>query len=1249
MADFRLGRLKFNWRGDWAASTAYVIDDIVKFGANTYVCTTNHTSVANEANWYSTDLSNWSLQSEGVRSRGEYSNGTYYKVNDLVKFGNTQFRVLTGFASTVGFATFVGSAFATEYVSGFLSEGQWNPSTEYQIGDVITYNGSSYVAITTAPAGEVPVEYIDTKWQVLSEGINGSGISTYSDNNTYYRGDLVQIGGDIYRLVVGTASSINPVGSASTIWAPFNTGLNYVGSYNTTTTYYKGSVVEYASSSYVGVGTQAILNVTPGTDASKWAALAIGDSNAVLTTVGDLLYRDASSPTRLAIGHTGYALGVSTTGVPEWTVIGDATRIYYVDPEKGSDTFPGHTPDLAFRTLKYACDNASAITNITDFTYDRHTGISTITAPAHGILYPNITIKLANIEFECLSGGRAYSVSGFQYDKASGISTVTVSGTLSGITTGTVVRLKNLEFTCPGGSGITTTFFPDGTQGYNFTVTSVTGGSSFIINVGISTITHIYVSGGTAFVGVDTTIFPRSVASSFFTVDEIVDNNTIKVNVGVSTIDHTYVGGGSVINLSPAVIRLSASEFAEQLPILVPAFTTIVGNSLRASKIRPAAGISTDGITPNNRQTMFKLSDATTIQGLNVSGLVGFNYDEDHPYELDYTTVRTGLGTTACGVYFAFNESSPIITKSPYVKDCTSFGDPATDGTGAGAGVGVFMDGALHDTGAKSMVFDAFTNVLSDGAGFILDKDCLAEIVSCFTYYAKWGYYAGGGSRIRSVGGNNSYGDYGVIASGFSTAETARSGRVFGDRLDIAVGSQTGTISVGNTMVGTTSGARATLINDQIPSERIYFKYWPGYGNVGLGTTGFIDGETIDFIGAGTTGAIRVASATSSISGQKGVLIELDLIDVNNPPLVGDAIGFTTSAYGEDKVNGEPRYYIINTVTGITTSITINRGYDGLAPVTYTGRATVRISPEKTVGTYDSRTGVGTDINAGGSLVDIRTRFSNARLTGHDFLSIGTGNKVETGYPNVNEANIAQGNETNVFGPGKVFFVSTDQGGNFRVGEFFSVNQLTGAATLDATAFNLSGLSELRLGAIGGQVGEAINEFSSDETMSGNSNSACPTEYAVVGYLKRGGMGVDAMLPPVGTTAQRPDTPLVGMLRYNSTKGNYETWNGTAWIPVGGFLNNVDVSTTYTASAFELLWCNTSGGGFTVTLPSSPSKGDVIRFVDVANTFDSSNLTIARNGKLIGGLAENMTVNTEGAAFDLIFYNDTYGWRIFTV
>ena len=1270
MADFRLGRLKFNWRGDWAPSTEYVIDDIVKFGANTYVVTTNHTSAASETDWYDTDASYWSLHVEGIRNVGTYTEGTFYKVNDILKYGNTQYRVTAGIGTTAGL---VFPGIGTEapanpnvvaYVAGFNGEGDWDAGTVYETGDVVLYAGNSYVAIQTSVQGAIPPTELDSQWEFLAQGHNAVGLSTYEDGVTYYRGDLVTVGGDTYQVEATSTQYVHPtkgltigigsttVGVAVTAWTLYNRGMRYAGTYSTTTEYYRNDVVEYASSSYVGIGSTSFTNITPGSNQEIWAALALGDSNALLTQPGDILIRDNTAPTRLGVGMTYQSLGIGTDLVPTWMTIGDSTRIYHVDPELGKDTFNGSTPDMAFRTLKAACDNASAITDITGFIYDEVTGLSTVTAPNHGILYPNITVRLRDIEFSCLSGGNTYAVNAFQYDNAAGIATCTVGAAMTGLQIGDTIRLDNLEFTCPGGSGITTTIFPDGTrpEGYNFTVSAINGPQQIEMNVGISTIQHVYVSGGTLFVGVDTSFFPRNVLTSYFNVIDVVDNNTFTINAGVSSITHTYVQGGQVLNLSPAVIRLSSSEFVEQLPLVVPPFTSVVGSTLRSSKIRPAAGLSADGVTPNNRQIMFQLSDATTIQGLNVDGMVGFDYDPNRPYELEATTIRTGVGTTACGIYFAYNPNSPILNKSPYVKDCTAFGNPPTDGGQGGAGVGVFIDGNVHDSGFRTMVFDAFTNVLSDGAGFVLDNDAGAEIVSSFTYYCRWGYYAGGGSRIRGVGGNNSYGDYGVIASGFSTAETPRSLRLFGDKVETKVGTVSGTVAVGNTMIGETSGAYATFINDQISSDAIYFKYYPGYGDVtaGIGTTSFVDGEWVTFIGAGTTGAIQLSEAAGAAGGQKGVLFELDLADGDNLPLVGDAIGITTTGIGSDLVNGQPRFYIINNVTGFTTTYTQYRGSVGLGPVEYPGRVTVTVSPEKGIETPDTRTGTGNTITDGGSFVEVRTRFSNARLTGHDFLSIGVGNKVETNYPNVNEANVQQGNETNNFGPGRVFFVSTDQGGNFRVGDFFSVNQLTGAATLDASAFNLSGLTELRLGSLGGQIGEAINEFSSDETMSGNSNTACPTEFAVRGFLQRGRMGVEAMVPPTGTTAQRPVAPIQGGLRFNTDLGAFEGYNGTAWVPIGS-LQNVDVTTTYTATSFQTLWCDTSGGAFTVTLPASPNKGDIIRILDVAKSFDSNTLTVGRNGKRIMGDTADLTVTTEGAAFDLIFYNDTYGWRIFSV
>jgi len=73
-------------------------------------------------------------------------------------------------------------------------------------------------------------------------------------------------------------------------------------------------------------------------------------------------------------------------------------------------------------------------------------------------------------------------------------------------------------------------------------------------------------------------------------------------------------------------------------------------------------------------------------------------------------------------------------------------------------------------------------------------------------------------------------------------------------------------------------------------------------------------------------------------------------------------------------------------------------------------------------------------------------------------------------------------------------------------------------------------------------------------------------------------------------------------------------------------------------------FCDTSGGAFTVTLPTSPSAGDIVAVSDYTRTFGSNNLTIGRNSKPIGGIAGDGTLDVNGQSATFVFVDDTEGW-----
>ena len=83
-----------------------------------------------------------------------------------------------------------------------------------------------------------------------------------------------------------------------------------------------------------------------------------------------------------------------------------------------------------------------------------------------------------------------------------------------------------------------------------------------------------------------------------------------------------------------------------------------------------------------------------------------------------------------------------------------------------------------------------------------------------------------------------------------------------------------------------------------------------------------------------------------------------------------------------------------------------------------------------------------------------------------------------------------------------------------------------------------------------------------------------------------------------------------------------------------------------TAESGKGYFINTTGGAVTVTLPSSPSAGDIVSLKDYANTFCAAckNLTIGRGGSKIAGLCIDATSNTKGDSITLVYVDSTKGW-----
>jgi hypothetical protein len=172
--------------------------------------------------------------------------------------------------------------------------------------------------------------------------------------------------------------------------------------------------------------------------------------------------------------------------------------------------------------------------------------------------------------------------------------------------------------------------------------------------------------------------------------------------------------------------------------------------------------------------------------------------------------------------------------------------------------------------------------------------------------------------------------------------------------------------------------------------------------------------------------------------------------------------------------------------------------------------------------------------------------------------------------------------------------------------------------------------------------GTGLTTFTSGGAVYATSTSALTTGTLPIGS---GGTGATSLtlnnvILGNGTSAVQFVAP--------GTNGNVLTSNGTTWtsavLPAGG-LTYIYTTTPITLTDKQGALADTSGGAFTITLPATPATGAQVVVADAGSNWGTNNLTVARNGSTIGGLAENLVCDITGASVQLVYDGTT--WEVY--
>ena len=545
-----------------------------------------------------------------------------------------------------------------------------------------------------------------------------------------------------------------------------------------------------------------------------------------------------------------------------------------------------------------------------------------------------------------------------------------------------------------------------------------------------------------------------SVTNIYYVTKDGKDTNTGKKLGDAKATIKSAVSAASTI--AGSVVKISAGTYVEDNPIKVGKQISVVGDSLREVTVVPQ----------NAGSDLFHVAPG------------------------DYFTEMSFTGTMNAGkAIFAFDPDTIRYSgQSPYLRNCTNFVHNS---------IGMKIDGNHVIGPFKSFVTDSYTQYNQCGVGCSITNEGYAQIVSMFTINNDEGVFCGSGGQCDITNSNSSFGNYGLVADGVgpkqftgiisaTAAENADTFTINVEQDSPSLGIQTAQYShTSGIITVTTSTNHGLNVGAGITMSGLEFSCSSGAGTTTIfpdGTNGYV--FTVNAIDAANSFSAYVGASTIPHSYMTGGTVAINVVR----PFDGQVVYFDELYHTVGKIkitnpgsgyNSAPTITIsdpstvndwgiaataLATLTGDQVGeveiLSSGRGYTSTPTITFsapqtginTATATVELLP--TYYTVKESTPISSGIctvtfnNNLPYSVGIGTtvpfyKQSRVLASSHSFEYIGSGCDPVSSLPSRGGVMI-QENEVDNRNGGLVIYTSTDQGGNFRIGEGVVIDQITG-------------------------------------------------------------------------------------------------------------------------------------------------------------------------------------------------------------